>query len=39
MLDVADQVIVPIETEPLSFDPTARTINKVLQPRGVATSW
>ena len=35
VLDVADQVIVPIETEPLSFDPTARTINKVLRPRGV----
>ena len=35
VLDVADQVIVPIETEPLSFDPTARTINKVLEPRGV----
>ena len=32
VLDVADQVIVPIETEPLSFDPTARTINKVLAP-------
>jgi chromosome partitioning protein len=26
---------VPIETEPLSFDPTARTINKVLRPRGI----
>jgi chromosome partitioning protein len=25
VLDVADSVIVPIETEPLSFDPTART--------------
>lgn len=35
VLDMADQVIVPIETEPLSFDPTARTINKVLRPRGV----
>jgi chromosome partitioning protein len=35
VLDVADQVIVPIETEPLSFDPTARTINKVLRPRGL----
>jgi chromosome partitioning protein len=39
VLDMADQVIVPIETEPLSFDPTARTITKVLQPRGCATSW
>ena len=35
VLDMADQVIVPIETEPLSFDPTARTINKVLTPRGL----
>ncbi|AQA07151.1 peptide transporter (plasmid) [Mycobacterium sp. MS1601] len=35
VLDMADQVIVPIETEPLSFDPTARTITKVLQPRGL----
>ena len=35
VLDMADLVIVPIETEPLSFDPTARTITKVLQPRGV----
>ena len=35
VLDVADQVIVPIETEPLSFDPTARTITKVLEPRGI----
>ena len=33
VLDVADDVIVPIETEPLSFDPTARTINKVIKPR------
>lgn len=35
VLDVADLVIVPIETEPLSFDPTARTIRKVLEPRGI----
>jgi chromosome partitioning protein len=35
VLDMADQVIVPIETEPLSFDPTARTINRVLRPRGL----
>mgnify|MGYP000849190718 CR=1 FL=1 len=33
VLDVADDVIVPIETEPLSFDPTVRTINKVIRPR------
>jgi chromosome partitioning protein len=35
VLDVADHVIVPMGTEPLSFDPTARTIRKVLEPRGV----
>ena len=35
VLDMADLVIVPIETEPLSFDPTARTITKVIEPRGL----
>ncbi len=35
VLNVADQVIIPIETEPLSFDPTARTINKVVKPLGL----
>lgn len=35
VLDVADQIVVPIETEPLSYDPTARTINKIIQPRGL----
>ncbi|WP_431240928.1 ParA family protein (plasmid) [Mycolicibacterium aichiense] len=35
VLNVADQVIVPIEPEPLSFDPTARTIEKVIKPRGL----
>lgn len=35
VLDIADHVIVPMETEPLSFDPTARTIRKVLEPRGI----
>jgi chromosome partitioning protein len=35
VLDMADRVIVPIETEPLSFDPTARTIKTVLEPRGL----
>jgi len=35
VLDLADQVIVPIETEPLSFDPPARTITKVIEPRGL----
>lgn len=35
VLDVADDVIVPIETEPLCFDPTARTINKIIKPRNL----
>ncbi len=35
VLEVADHVIVPMETEPLSFDPTARTIRKILEPRGI----
>jgi chromosome partitioning protein len=35
VLDMADQVIVPIEPEPLCFDPTARTIKTVIEPRGV----
>ena len=39
VLDVADSVIVPIETEPLSFDPTARTITKVIEPRASRTPW
>lgn len=34
VLDVSDFVIVPITTEPLSFDPTARTIKKLLEPLG-----
>lgn len=34
-LGAADLVIVPIVPEPLSFDPTARTIIKVLEPRGI----
>ncbi len=34
VLDVADLVIVPIEPEPLCFDPTARTIKQVLEPLG-----
>lgn len=32
VLDVADLVIVPIEPEPLCFDPTARTIKQVIEP-------
>lgn len=35
VLEVADLVIVPMETEPLSFDPTARTIRKVIEPRAL----
>jgi chromosome partitioning protein len=35
VLEAADHVIVPIEPEPLSFDPTARTIQKIIQPRGL----
>ncbi|MGV9336521.1 ParA family protein [Nocardia sp. NPDC003726] len=35
VLDCADHVIVPITPEPLSFDPTARTIRKVIKPRGL----
>ena len=34
-LDVADEVIVPMPPEPLAFDPTARTIKKVVEPRGL----
>jgi len=34
-LDVATDVIVPMPPEPLAFDPTARTIAKVIQPRGL----
>jgi chromosome partitioning protein len=36
VLDVADLVIVPLEPEPLSFDPSARTIRKVIEPRCLA---
>lgn len=35
VLDVADEVIVPVLTEPLCFDPTARTIRKLIEPRGL----
>lgn len=35
VLDNADDVIVPMPPEPLAFDPTARTIEQVLKPRGV----
>jgi chromosome partitioning protein len=32
-LDIADDVIVPMPPEPLTFDPTARTINRLILPR------
>ena len=34
-LDVADDVLVPMPPEPLAFDPTARTIERVIVPRGL----
>lgn len=34
-LDIADDVLVPMPPEPLAFDPTARTITKVIKPRGI----
>jgi chromosome partitioning protein len=34
-LDEADEVLVPMPPEPLAFDPTARTIDKVIAPRGL----
>lgn len=35
VLGVADEAIVPMLTEPLCFDPAARTVEKLLRPRGV----
>lgn len=35
VLGSADLVIVPIVPEPLAFDPTARTITKVIEPLGI----
>jgi chromosome partitioning protein len=35
VLDCSDDVIVPMPPEPLAFDPTARTIERVLVPRNV----
>jgi len=35
VLDNADDVLVPIEPEPLSFEPTQRTIEEVIKPRGL----
>jgi chromosome partitioning protein len=34
-LESADDVIVPMPPEPLAFDPTARTIEHVIKPRGI----
>ena len=34
-LDIADDVLVPMPPEPLAFDPTARTIERVIVPRGL----
>jgi chromosome partitioning protein len=34
-LESADDVIVPMPPEPLAFDPTARTIEQVIKPRGL----
>jgi chromosome partitioning protein len=35
VLDVTDEVLVPMLTQPMCFDPTARTIRKILEPRGL----
>ncbi|MFI6588358.1 ParA family protein [Embleya sp. NPDC050493] len=35
VLDVADDVIVPLETDPLGFKPTQTTIERVIKPRGL----
>ncbi|WP_179476083.1 ParA family protein [Mycolicibacterium vinylchloridicum] len=35
VLDVTDEALVPMHTAPLCFDPTARTIAKLLEPRNV----
>lgn len=35
VLDVADEALVPMLTAPLCFDPTARTIAKLLEPRHI----
>ena len=34
-LDEADDVVVPMPPEPLSYDPTARTVERVIAPRGL----
>lgn len=35
VLDIADDVIVPLETDPAGFKPTRTTIEKVVKPRGL----
>lgn len=35
VLDVTDEVLVPMLTQPMCFDPTARTIGKILEPRAL----
>ncbi len=35
VLDVSTEVLVPMLTQPMCFDPTARTIRKILEPRGL----
>jgi chromosome partitioning protein len=35
VLDEADDVVVPMPPEPLSYDPTARTVERVIAPRGL----
>lgn len=35
VLSVADEALVPMLTAPLCFDPTARTIRKLLEPRNI----
>lgn len=35
VLDVTDEALVPMLTAPMCFDPTARTISKILEPRRI----
>jgi chromosome partitioning protein len=35
VLEVTSEALVPIITQPMCFDPTARTIRKLLEPRGI----
>lgn len=36
VLDCADDVLIPLEPEPLSYKPTAETIERVVKPRGLS---